>query len=180
MKKAFYILFAFVAAAAVVVSGCSKKDGGSGAIAYAPTACYANGINPQLGYGYQFINGQCIDTRTNTPAPIDACNNIYYGNPQCNAYGNQFFYQGTINDAAWRCSLLNVPGKTYYPVMFPHGYMCVSYYTYNLFMGYGMPAYYPNFTGVYQGCLVGPSNPRCRGFGGTLGFYGGIELGIYY
>lgn len=194
MKKSFYILVAF-AAIMTAMAGCSKKKGG-GVAAFVPGQCF-NGYTtvpgglpgPYPGYnGYQWNNGQCIDTRTNTVAPITACQNVvnnYSFAPNCNYYGGMNFWNVPVTGAYNACSVYNTPYEQFYPVYYANLNLtvCAGYSTYNYLWTFGTPAYYPGYNNVLQGCIPGTTinGCRCNSFGGTLGwFHGGVTLGICY
>jgi hypothetical protein len=201
MKKSLYVLMAFAAVTMTMV-GCSKKGSG-GVGAYVPGSCYNRGTTPynsgyNTGYnpgynngysgvnGYQYINGQCIDTRTNTLAPNqNLCAGVtgaYSGAANCNYYGGYSPYYGSASGAYNACSVYNNGAEQFYPVYYPSLGMtvCAGFAAYNTIWSYGTPSYYSGYNNVFQGCIAG-SDPRCQTFGGTMGwFHGGVQLGVYF
>jgi hypothetical protein len=185
MKKSLYILLAF-AAVTLVVAGCSKKNGGTGA--YVPGSCFNGGLN-NGGFGgingFQWRNGQCIQTATGQPVNQASCAGVangYSGAPNCNFYGGQNPFYGSAYGGGYNpCSVYDrYPGE-YTPIRYSlYGmWVCADPVARMTIQSFGTPAFYGNSQTIYRGCVPG-SDPRCQSFGGTLGwFHAGVQLGVY-
>lgn len=195
MKKLVYL----IAAIAVALAGCSKKDkGNSNPYNYNPygygyNSCYGSGYNNNYSTTYQWRNGQCVDVRNNQPVAQQYCqntNNLPGNNfgANCNYFGgyNQFYGQNSNI-----CSQFNDPysGTVTYPVFFPSTgqTLCVEYATYQFIGNYGTPYIPPMYAGYgYQaiGCVPGynvPAGCTCASFGGQLGWFSaGVQAGICF
>lgn len=154
-----------------------------------------SGIGTQNGqYGnsngqrYQWQNGQCIDTNDGDVVSASACNNVNYSNnSNCTNYGyGNGNYQGNVQNAYNACSIYNTAAEQFYPVHYAHlgVTVCAGYSAFNTMYGAGIPAFYPGYQNVFQGCIPGVTGPgrcACNSFGGRLGwFQAGIQLGVCY
>ncbi len=148
--------------------------------------------NGQYTYGqrYQFQNGQCVDTRNNqyTIVSPSLCQNIQYSNnANCTNYGyGNGTYQGQVQGAYNACSVYNTAAEQFYPVYYANlgVTVCAGYSAFSTLYGAGIPAFYPGYSNVFQGCIPGVTGPgrcACNSFGGRLGWFSaGIQLGVCY
>lgn len=144
--------------------------------------------NGQYGQRYQWQNGHCIDTNDGDEVSASACNNVSYSNNRnCTNYGyGNGYYQGNVQGAYNACSVYNTAVEQFYPVYYANlgVTVCAGYSAFNTMYGAGIPAFYPGYQNVFQGCIPGVTGPgrcACNSFGGRLGWMSaGIQLGVCY